>query len=112
MLHVSPEADGAGEIVNVQRHAGANDVHNILMEHAGGQQMQGEFAHIVDNGVPGVAAALIPHHHIVLPCQVIHHAAFTLVAPVDPHDRAISHIHCLLVCVHFKQRLIIRAGVE
>ena len=74
--------------------------------------MQGEFAPVVDNGVPGVAAALIPHHHIVLPCQVIHHAAFTLVAPVDPHDRAISHIHCLLVCVHFKQRLIIRAGVE
>ena len=58
--------------------------------------MQGELAHIVDNSMPGIAAALIPHHHIVLPCQVVHHAAFSFVAPVDPYDRAISHKYRLL----------------
>ena len=58
--------------------------------------MQGEFAHIVDNGVPGVAAALIPYHHVVPLRQIVHHAALTLVAPVDAHDRAICHCCCLL----------------
>ena len=83
------------QVFAVQRHAVAQDIHHAGAEHAGGQQMQGEFAHIVDNGVPGVAAALIPHHHIILPCQIVHHAALSLVAPVDTYDRAICHIRCL-----------------
>ena len=60
----------------------------------------------------GVASALETDDDVRLLGQHVCNLTFTLVAPVDPHDRAISHIHCLLVCVHFKQRLIIRAGAE
>ena len=37
--------------------------------------MQGELALFVDDGVPGVAAALIAHHHVILLGEVVHHAA-------------------------------------
>ena len=53
--------------------------------------MQGKFAHIVNNGMTGVAAALIPHDHIKPPGQIIHHAALALIAPVDTYDCAICH---------------------
>ena len=52
------------EIFAVQRHAVAEDVHDTLVENAGGQQMQGELAHVVDDGVAGVAATLIPDHDV------------------------------------------------
>jgi len=34
------------------------------VENAGGQQMQGKLAHVVDDGVAGVAATLIPDHDV------------------------------------------------
>ena len=68
--------------------------------------MQGKFAHVVDDGVPGVTAALISHHHIVLCRQVIHHAALALVTPVNPYDRAICHIYSLLFCVIINNSLL------
>ena len=52
------------EIFAVQRHAVAEDVHDPFVENAGGQQMQGELAHVVDDGVAGVAATLIPDHDV------------------------------------------------
>ena len=85
-------ADGVDlleQILAVQGHAVAQDVHDTGAENAGGQQMQGELALFVDDSVPGVAAALIAHHHIILLGEVVHHAALALVAPVDTHDRAI-----------------------
>jgi len=85
-------ADGVDlleQILAVQGHAVAQDVHDTGAENAGGQQMQGELALFVDDRVPGVSAALIAHHHVILLGEVVHHAALALVAPVDTHDRAI-----------------------
>ena len=79
------------QIFAVQRHAVAQNVHHAAAENAGGQQVQGKFAHVVDDGVARVAAALIPYHYVILLRQVVHHAALTLVAPVDAYDRAIRH---------------------
>ena len=52
------------EIFAVQRHAVAEDVHDPFVENAGGQQVQGKLAHVVDDGVAGVAATLIPDHDV------------------------------------------------
>ena len=85
------------QILTVQRHTVAQNVHHTGAEDAGGQQVQGKFAHIVDDGVSGVAASLIPHHHIVLSRQVVHHPAFSFVTPVDAYDRTICHV-CIPSC--------------
>ena len=52
------------EVFAVQRHAVAEDVHAPFVENAGGQQVQGKLAHVVDDGVAGVAATLIPDHDV------------------------------------------------
>ena len=83
VLHLGPQA------LAVQGHAVAQDVHHALAEDAGGQQVQGELAQLVDHGVAGVAAALIADHHIVLAGEEVHHPALALVAPVDAYDGAI-----------------------
>ena len=90
-VHAAP-ADGFDfleQVLAVQGHAVAQNVHDTGAENAGGQQVQGELALFVDDSVPGVAAALIAHHHVILLGEVVHHAALALVAPVDTHDRAI-----------------------
>ena len=53
--------------------------------------MQGKLAQIIDDGVTGVAAALIAHDHVIVAGEQIHHAALALVAPVDAYDGAIRH---------------------
>ena len=89
-------ADLLHQVLAVQRHAVAQHVHHAAAENTGGQQMQGEFAHLIDDGVSGVAAALIPYHYVEPLRQVIHHAALALVTPVDAYDRTICHASCLL----------------
>ena len=73
----------------VQRHAVAQNVHDTLAENAGGQQVQCELALLVDDGVAGVAAALITDQHVTVLSQQVHHAALSLIAPVDTYDGAI-----------------------
>ena len=51
--------------------------------------MQCELALLVDDGVAGVAAALITDHHVIVLSQQVHHAALSLIAPVDTYDGAI-----------------------
>ena len=83
LLHLLPQAFA------VQGHAVAQDVHHTIPKNAGGQQMQGEFALFVDDGVPGVAAALVSDHYVIILGNQVHHAALALVSPVDAHDGAI-----------------------
>ena len=73
----------------IQGHAVAQDVDHAVPENAGGQQMEGELALFVDDGVPGVPAALVADHHIVVLGNQVHHTALALVAPVDAHNGAI-----------------------
>lgn len=70
----------------VQGYAVAQNVYHALTEDAGGQQVQGKLALFVDNSVAGVAAALVAHHDVVLAGEQVHHAALSLVAPVDAYD--------------------------
>ena len=51
--------------------------------------MQGKLALLVDDGMTGVAAALIADDHVIVAGQQVHHAALALVAPVDTYDGAI-----------------------
>ena len=83
VLYLLPQA------LAVQGHAVAQDVDHAVPEDAGGQQMEGEPALFVDDGVPGVSAALIADHHVVVLGDQVHHTALALVAPVDAHNGAI-----------------------
>ena len=53
--------------------------------------MQRELSLLVDYGVPGVAAALIPDHDVIRLGHKVDHAAFSLIAPVDAYDRSVGH---------------------
>ena len=53
--------------------------------------MQGEFALLVDDGMPGVASSLIPDHDVIRFGHEVDHAAFSLVSPVDSYDRSVGH---------------------
>ena len=57
--------------------------------------MQGKGTLVIYHGMAGVAAALIPHHHVIMAGEVVHHAAFSLIAPVNTNDCTVRHIHCL-----------------
>ena len=53
--------------------------------------MQGKFPFFIDDGVSGVAAALVTDYHIIVLRHKVDHTAFSLVAPVDAYDGAIRH---------------------
>ncbi len=71
---------------DIQCNAGADHIVYILMEHAGGQQMQRELAIFIDNGVACVGTALKADNHIALLSKKIGHLAFAFVAPVSAYD--------------------------
>ena len=51
--------------------------------------MQREFAEFIDDGVSGVAAALIAHDNVIVGADEVDHTALALVTPVDAYDRSI-----------------------
>ena len=53
--------------------------------------MQREFAVFVDDGVTGIAAALITHDQIVIVRQQIDHAALAFITPVDADNCTVAH---------------------
>ncbi len=83
LLHFLPQA------LTVQGHAVAQDVDDAVPENAGGQQVEGKFALLVDHRVSGVAAALIADDHVVILGDQVYHTALALVAPVDAHNGAV-----------------------
>ena len=89
ILHFLPQ------VFRVNGDAVSQDVHDTLPENAGGQQMQGEFAMLIDHGVAGVAAALITDDDVIILGEQIDHASLALVTPVDADDYSISHLDFL-----------------
>ena len=85
-LHLLPSGIFRKGVVNILGNGVALDPENLWKEI---QQVQGELAQVVDNGVAGVAAALVADHHVVVPGEQVHHAALALVAPVDAYNGAI-----------------------
>ena len=98
VFHLGPE------VLEVQGDPVAQDVHDAVPEDAGRQQMQGEFALFVDDGVAGVAAALAPDDDIVFGREEVDHAALAFIAPVDPYDRA--GLHAIFLLSHFAATLL------
>ena len=45
--------------------------------------MQGKFAPIVDDGVSGIAAALIAYHHLIRARDKVNHTSLALITPVN-----------------------------
>ena len=74
------------QVLGVDDHAGTHDVDGLVAQNAGREEIQHELALVVDDGVPGVVAALIAHDNVVFLRQEIDHAALALVAPVDAYD--------------------------
>ena len=83
------------EMLKIEHHAGAEDVHRAGAQNAGRQQIENEFAALVHDGVTGVVAALIADNDLMLGGEKIDHAAFSLVAPVDS-DNSSKHF-CILL---------------
>ena len=77
------------EALEIERHAGAENIHDPGAEDARRQQVQGELAVFVYNGVPRVPAALVADDDVKVPGEQVHHAALALVAPVDSNYRAV-----------------------
>ena len=83
------------QVLAVERHAVAENVHHALTEDAAGQQVQGEFAVLIDDSMAGIAAALIADNDVIVFGQQIDHASLALVTPVDADDYSISHLDFL-----------------
>ena len=74
------------EVLKVDDHAVAHDVHCALAGNAGGEQVQDNFTVVVYNGVSRVVAALIAADYIIIGAEQIDHAALALIAPVDTYN--------------------------
>ena len=85
ILHFLPQ------VFRVNGDAVSQNIYNTLPENAGGQQMQGKFAMLIDDGMAGVATALIADDDVIVLGQQIDHASLSLVTPVDADDYSISH---------------------
>ena len=77
------------DALGVDRHAVADDGHDALEKNTRREQVQSEFSEFVDDGVTGVAAALIAHDDVIVAADEVDHSAFALVAPVDAYNRTV-----------------------
>ena len=79
------------QVLGVKGNAVAQNVHHALAENTGGQQVQRKLAILIDDGMTGVAAALIANHNVIVLGQQVHHTALAFIAPVNTNDCTISH---------------------
>ena len=103
--------DLAAEMADIHHHAVAEDVHLLMAEDAGGQQVEREGAAVVLDRVAGVVAALIADDHVVILGHEVDHAALALVAPVHadygaglklaPRDRSFVLVHIRYLFIRF-----------
>ena len=83
ILHLQPKVFG------IQRHAVAENVGDAFPENTGGEQVKGELAVGIDDGMARVAAALIAYDNVIVLRQQIHHPALAFVTPVDAYNRGV-----------------------
>ena len=86
--------DFGEEDIGVDDDAVADDAGDAGPADAGGDEVQLEFAPVVDDGVAGVVAAGVAHYAIGLSGKVVDDLALALVAPL-PSDNGVSR-HCSL----------------
>ena len=85
------------QALQIDHDAVAQHVYNARQADAGGDEMKGEFAVLIHDGVARVVAALIPADDVIISCNEVDHPALALVAPVDAYDCAIAHNSKLLI---------------
>ena len=73
-----------GEMLDVDDHAGAEHVDDVLAQDARGQQIEDELSPLVDDGVARVVPALIAADDVVSFGKEVDHLPLSFVAPVDP----------------------------
>ena len=74
------------QLGGIQGHAVADDVGDVGIKSAGGEDVQSKAAIIIDDGVARVGSALKADDHVGLLGQHIGDLALALVAPVGAHD--------------------------
>ena len=67
--------------------------HRVRIEDAARHEMELEGAVIVDDGVPGVVAALEPDDHVRLLRQEVGDLSFAFVAPLRADDGGHGHVY-------------------
>ena len=75
------------QLGHVQRHPVPDDIGNMGIEGARGQDVQGETPVVVDDGVARVGPPLEAHHHVGSLRQQVGDFTLALVAPVGPYNR-------------------------
>src|SRR5579872_164382 len=73
------------EGVEVDDRAGADQTYRATIEDARRYAMELEFAHGIDDGMPGVTPTTVTHHDIRVLSQQVSDLAFALVAPLGSH---------------------------
>ena len=91
--------DLSPKVLQIQSDAVAQNVDNTRSENTGGKQVQSKLPVLVDDGVIGVAATLIPHDRIIILGEQVYHAAFSLITSVDPNDCTVFHNLISLVLI-------------
>ncbi len=79
----------------VDDHAVADDVHRGGVQDAARHQPDGEVLVAHHDGVAGVVAALVAHHHVHLGGEDVGQLPLALVAPLGAHDHRAGHEHLL-----------------
>ena len=75
------------QLGHVQGHPVADDIGDMGIENAGGQNVQGKAPVVVNDGVACVGPPLEAHHHIGGLRQQVGDLTLALVAPVGPYNR-------------------------
>ena len=83
------------KLVNIQRHAVADDAGGVVVAHAGGHQVECKAPMLVNDGVSRICAALKANNNIALGSKHIRDLALTFIAPVCSYN-SLYHM-CLLL---------------
>ena len=80
-------ADLADEVLDINNHSRAHDVHCAVAQNAGREQIENKRALFVDDGVTRIVSALIARNYIKILRKIIDDASLAFVAPVDTDYR-------------------------
>ena len=74
------------ELLYIERHTVSDDVRNVLIEHAGGQEMQGKPTVLIVDGVSRVCASLEADHNVRVLREHVRDLALSFISPVCAYD--------------------------
>src|SRR4030067_3026696 len=75
----------------INHHAVSDHADFILVQDSRGYQMENILLIFYHNRMPGVRSALIAHHNIAIPGEIIDHLRFSFIAPLCAYDNLAAH---------------------